>query len=164
MKQMVVTNQPRTSFGATAAWYEGGGCWGISDWCWGETGFCFWFGFCGLGLSWYLWSAISLIHGQFYHKGFWLTGLYAQVLLEEKSKVYQQFHFSKTILNSFIHSCYFYGASSSPLLLRGAPDTARILCRSFTPKRHRQLRVKDLPNVPTWWMSRISVLTAYKVK
>jgi len=45
---------------------------------------------------------------------------------------------------TFIHSGYFYSASSSPLLLRGAPDTARILCRSFTPKRHRQLRVKDL--------------------
>ena len=28
---------------------------------------------------------------------------------------------------SFIHSGYFYRASSSPLLLRGAPDTARIL-------------------------------------
>jgi len=26
---------------------------------------------------------------------------------------------------------------------------ARILCRSFTPKRHRQLRVKDLPKVYT---------------
>jgi len=37
--------------------------------------------------------------------------------------------------------------SSSPLHLRGAPDTARILCRSFAPKRHMQLRVKDLPNV-----------------
>ena len=34
--------------------------------------------------------------------------------------------------HSFIHSGYFYSASSSPLLLRGAPDTARILCRSFT--------------------------------
>src|SRR6218665_413763 len=52
--------------------------------------------------------------------------------------------------DSFIHSGYFYIASSSPLLLRGAPDTAQILCRSFTPKRHRQLRVKDLPKVPTW--------------
>ena len=50
----------------------------------------------------------------------------------------------------FIHSGYFYSASSSPLLLRGAPDTARILCRNFTPKRHRQLWVKDLPKVPTW--------------
>ena len=38
-----------------------------------------------------------------------------------------------------IHSGYLFSASSSPLLLRGAPDTARILCRSFTPKRHRQL-------------------------
>src|SRR6218665_2162732 len=33
-------------------------------------------------------------------------------------------------------------------LLRGALDTARIVCRSLKPKRHRQLRVKDLPKVP----------------
>src|SRR6218665_2416195 len=33
---------------------------------------------------------------------------------------------------------------------RSAPDKARILCRSFTPKRHRQLQVKDLPKVPMW--------------
>ena len=38
-----------------------------------------------------------------------------------------------------IHSGYFYSASSSPLLLRGASHTAKILCRSFTPKRHKQL-------------------------
>ena|SRR6218665_3342546 len=44
---------------------------------------------------------------------------------------------------SFIHSGYFYSAYSSALLLRGAPDTAWILCRSFTPKRHRQLRVSE---------------------
>jgi len=50
----------------------------------------------------------------------------------------------------FIHSGYFYSVSSSPLLLRGAPDTARILRRSFTPKRHRQLWVKDFPKVLTW--------------
>src|SRR6218665_1809310 len=49
-----------------------------------------------------------------------------------------------------IHSVYFCDGSSSPLLLRGAPDTALILCRSFMPKRHWQLRVKDLPKVPTW--------------
>jgi|SRR6218665_1277819 len=47
--------------------------------------------------------------------------------------------------HSFIHSGYFYSASSSPLLLRGAPDTAWILLGSFTPKHHRQLRVKDCP-------------------
>ena len=29
-------------------------------------------------------------------------------------------------------------------------QTARILCRSFTPKRQRQLWVKDLSKVPTW--------------
>src|SRR6218665_975802 len=33
---------------------------------------------------------------------------------------------------AFIHSHHFYSASSSPLLLRSAPDTARLLCRSFT--------------------------------
>jgi len=42
-------------------------------------------------------------------------------------------------MTPFIHSfiqTIFYRASSSPLLLRIAPDAARILCRSFTPKRH----------------------------
>jgi len=34
-------------------------------------------------------------------------------------------------IHSFIHSFNFYSASSSPLLLRGVPNTARILCRSF---------------------------------
>jgi len=29
------------------------------------------------------------------------------------------------------------------------PTTALILCGSFTPKRHEQLRVKDLPKVRT---------------
>ena len=61
-----------------------------------------------------------------------------------------------SFIHSFIHTGYFYSASSSPLLLRGAPDTARILCRSFTPKRHRQLRVKDLPKVPTRRLERES--------
>jgi len=42
---------------------------------------------------------------------------------------------------SFIHSGYFYSTSSSPRLLGSAPDTAQILCRSFTPRRRRQLRV-----------------------
>src|SRR6218665_1526465 len=60
------------------------------------------------------------------------------------------------VCHSFIHSGYFYSISSSPLLLRGSPDTARILCRSFTLKHHRQLRVKDLPKVPTWQLERES--------
>jgi len=49
----------------------------------------------------------------------------------------------------FIYSGYFYSASSSPLL-RGAQNRARILCRNFTSKRHRQMWVKDLPKVATW--------------
>src|SRR6218665_2325020 len=50
----------------------------------------------------------------------------------------------------------FYSAYSSPLLLRSAPATARILCRNLTPKCHRQLRVKDLPKVNTWRLERDS--------
>jgi len=64
-----------------------------------------------------------------------------------------QFVISQTLIipiHSFIHS------TSSPLLLRGAPDTARIQRRSFTPKRHRKLWVKDLPKVPTWRLERNS--------
>ena len=56
-------------------------------------------------------------------------------------------------VDSFIHSGYFYRASLSPLLLRSAPDTARILCQSFTK---RQLRVKHLPKVLTWPLERDS--------
>jgi len=37
-----------------------------------------------------------------------------------------------------------------------APDTARILRRGFTPKRHRQQWVKDLPKVPAWRLERNS--------
>ena len=63
---------------------------------------------------------------------------------------------SKHYIHSFIYSGYFYSTSSSPLLPRGARDTAWILCPSFNPKRHRQLRVKDLPKVPTWQLERDS--------
>src|SRR6218665_1315025 len=48
----------------------------------------------------------------------------------------------------FIHSC--------DTTTQRAPDTARILCWSFTPKHHRQLRVKDLPKVSTWRLERES--------
>src|SRR6218665_1663857 len=61
-----------------------------------------------------------------------------------------------SFFHSFIHSGHIYSASSSPLLFRGDPDTARILCRSFAPRRHKQLRVKDLPKVPTWLLERDS--------
>src|SRR6218665_2404020 len=54
------------------------------------------------------------------------------------------------VLKHLFHSGYFYySASSSPLLLRGAPDAARIPCRSVMPKSHRQLlRVKDFAQGP----------------
>src|SRR6218665_1841856 len=50
-----------------------------------------------------------------------------------------------------IHSGYFYSASSSPLLLIGALNYS-IDTVSDMLKRYRQLRVKDLTKVPTWWL------------
>ena len=65
--------------------------------------------------------------------------------------------FNHLAVHPFIHSGYFYSASSNLLLLRGASDTARILCRNFTPKRHMQLWVKDLPMfLYTWRLERES--------
>jgi len=53
--------------------------------------------------------------------------------------------------SSFIHSGYFYSASSSPLLLRGSPNYKHWYCVGVnTPKRYRQLREKDLPKAPMW--------------
>ena len=60
------------------------------------------------------------------------------------------------VLGYLVHSFIFYSGSSSPPLLTSAPDTARILCQSFTPKRHRRLRMKDLPKVPMWRLERDS--------
>src|SRR6218665_3110904 len=39
--------------------------------------------------------------------------------------------------------------------------TTRILCRISHPRRHRQLRVKDLPKVPTWRLERDSNLRPF---
>jgi len=49
-------------------------------------------------------------------------------------------------IHSFIHS--FTQAISTVLLQVHCYSEARILCRSFTLKCHRKLRVKDLPKVP----------------
>src|SRR6218665_94724 len=49
--------------------------------------------------------------------------------------------------DSFTHFGYFYSASSSPLLLTGAPDIARILCRSFTPKATMSEGLAQGPNM-----------------
>ena len=40
--------------------------------------------------------------------------------------------------------------------MTGMNEWAHILCRSFTPKRHRPLWVKDLPKIPTWHLERDS--------
>ena len=58
------------------------------------------------------------------------------------------FHFQ-----SFRH---FYSAPSSPLLLRGVPDYSTNTVSEFHAEAHRQLQVKDLPNVRTWRLERES--------
>ena len=60
----------------------------------------------------------------------------------------------RSSLDSFIHSGHFYSAPSSPLPLRGAPDSARM--SEFHAEAHRQLQVKDLAKVPTWRLERES--------
>ena len=50
-------------------------------------------------------------------------------------------------IHSFTHSDYFCSASSSPLL--HSTDT-------MSEFHTRQLRVKNLPKVPTWWLERDS--------
>src|SRR6218665_4001446 len=43
------------------------------------------------------------------------------------------------IVHSLIHSRHFYSASSSPLLLRGAPDYSTDTASEFHAESHRQL-------------------------
>jgi len=67
---------------------------------------------------------------------------------------------------SFIHSRYFYSASSSPLLLTGIPGYSTVSVN--TPKRYRQLWVKDLPKfscfvcVDTLPLN-LSIITSFRV-
>ena len=62
--------------------------------------------------------------------------------------------------NLFIHS-FILDTSIASLQVHyyseALPTTALILCVGVgTPKRYRQLQVKDLPKVPTWWPERDS--------
>jgi len=43
----------------------------------------------------------------------------------------------RAFLHSFIHLGYFYSASSIHYHSEALPTQHKILCRSFTPKRHR---------------------------
>src|SRR6218665_2702831 len=52
----------------------------------------------------------------------------------------------------FIYSGHFYSAPSSPLLLRGTPDYSTDTVSEFHAEAHRQMQVKNLPKVPTWWL------------
>ena len=97
-------------------------------------------------------------------------GNICKILLTSRAKPGRNFIYSIFLINSTNSCIYrllkltvfysvtrtFYSASSSPLLLRSAPETAWILCRNFISKRHRQLRVKDSPKVPTWRLERES--------
>src|SRR6218665_684969 len=83
---------------------------------------------CFLGLQSFL-QAKQIAHNFKYHQAQLFSHHleYWTVTLQEYNKGW-----FGSRLNSLIHSGYFYITSSSPLQLRGAPDTARILCRSFT--------------------------------
>ena len=61
--------------------------------------------------------------------------------------------------HAFIHSGYFYSASSSTLLFRGAPEYSIIYCVGvYMPKHNRQLWVKDLHKVTMWQLEQDSNL------
>ena len=69
-------------------------------------------------------------------------------------------HVSTIYVHSFIHS-FIQAMSIAHLQVHyysEALPTQRgcILCRNFTPKRHRQLWVKDSPKIPTWRLERES--------
>src|SRR5678815_108277 len=51
-------------------------------------------------------------------------------------------------IHSFIHFRYLYSAPSR-FLLRGAPDYSAYTESEFHAEAHEQLRVQDLPRVPT---------------
>ena len=72
----------------------------------------------------------------------WNRGLHSGSVSVKQGKIMIRM-FYMLIIHSFIHSGYsasiVYSASSSPLILKVTPDTARILCKSLTPKRHSQL-------------------------
>ena len=54
------------------------------------------------------------------------------------------------IEDSFVHSGYFYSASSRPLLLRDAPDYSIAAVSELRAKALQvSIRVKDLPKAPT---------------
>ena len=52
-------------------------------------------------------------------------------------------------IHSFIHSGHFYSASSSPLLLRGSPDTARAdTVSEFLAEAPQAIASEELPQGP----------------
>src|SRR5688572_10547845 len=56
--------------------------------------------------------------------------------------------------DAFIHLIHFRYLYSAPsrFLLRGAPDYSADTESEFHAEAHEQLRVKDLPRVPTQWL------------
>ena len=70
----------------------------------------------------------------------------------QMSVLIRLFHFFSNVLSpslhSFIHSDNFYSASSSPLLLRGAPDYRTNTVSEFHAEAHRQTTNKGLAQGP----------------
>ena len=66
----------------------------------------------------------------------------------ERAVVQNMSCYSALQIHSFIHFRYLYSAPSR-FLLRGAPDYSADTESEFHAEAHEQLRVKDLPRVPT---------------
>src|SRR6218665_4054848 len=79
--------------------------------------------------------------------------IYIVPLTVETTYMYSFIH---SFIHSFIYSGHFHSASSSPLLLRGAPCYITNTVSEFHAEAHRQLQAKDLPKVPTWRLERES--------
>ena len=87
-----------------------------------------------------------------------------RVQCTQVSSTLQKSNFLLLIIHSFIQA-----TSIAPLQVHYYSEvlqtqhgySVRVSCRSFTPKRHRQLWVKDLPKVPTWRLERDSNLRPF---
>jgi len=79
---------------------------------------------------------------KFADHNYWLSYFPPLAIKDLSSMGLKVFILDLSLPHSFIQAISI-APLSSPLLLRGAPNTAQILCWSFTLKRHRQLQVKD---------------------
>ena len=79
---------------------------------------------------------------------FYETAYYFHVMLQSNWNILTCMQSARIIQKPTFYYSFIPGISTAPLQVHYY--SPRILCRSFTAKRHMQLRMKDLPKVPTW--------------